>query len=341
VRLAHENPDEWEGASKQLLDYVGIATEEVLSALHRKRQGSKDSPKPALFQLDDQYIDNLFAERFGVKKEPERPIRTTGYGSGLRQQVFEVIVRQAIAGAPWKEICDGPMRVNGIKPEEIEAAVAERLKELGYTRKETNVNPRAIWGLPSQHRFKQLQTRVEQALSKPLDLNEKLVQILKKDLDLRKLIVNMILHDLLIGSDWDEGLDRWIRVYEITAREIEDEIRRRVRGEGESGGPPLERVPRKPHPTKGDTNIALTLPRIKQRLVGLRDKLAKLLGTDDIDADTALRRAIEQVEILIGTVLGKQAPETTEPSARQTDDVDSTADKGDVPASGDETASGS
>ncbi len=48
------------------------------------------------------------------------------YGSGVRQQVFEVIVRQALAGAPWREICAGPMQVNNITPEEVEAEVKRR-----------------------------------------------------------------------------------------------------------------------------------------------------------------------------------------------------------------------
>lgn len=48
------------------------------------------------------------------------------YGSGVRAQVFEVIVRQALAGAPWREICAGPMQVNNITPEEVEAEVKRR-----------------------------------------------------------------------------------------------------------------------------------------------------------------------------------------------------------------------
>ena len=47
----------------------------------------------------------------------------------VRNQVFEVIVRQAIAGAPWREICAGPMKENGILPDEIEREV-ERRKDL-------------------------------------------------------------------------------------------------------------------------------------------------------------------------------------------------------------------
>jgi hypothetical protein len=48
------------------------------------------------------------------------------YGSGVRAQVFEVIVRQALAGAPWREICAGPMQVNNISPEEVETEVKRR-----------------------------------------------------------------------------------------------------------------------------------------------------------------------------------------------------------------------
>ncbi|MFA7337771.1 MAG: hypothetical protein WC028_13365 [Candidatus Obscuribacterales bacterium] len=48
------------------------------------------------------------------------------YGAGVRSQVFEVIVRQAIAGAPWQEICQGPMQVNNITIEEVEEELRRR-----------------------------------------------------------------------------------------------------------------------------------------------------------------------------------------------------------------------
>lgn len=53
------------------------------------------------------------------------------YGSGVRAQVFEVIVRQALAGAPWREICAGPMQVNNISAEEVESEVKRRQNFLG------------------------------------------------------------------------------------------------------------------------------------------------------------------------------------------------------------------
>lgn len=52
------------------------------------------------------------------------------YGSSVRQQVLEVIVRQAIAGAPWREICRGPMRVNNISEAEIVAEARARGHDL-------------------------------------------------------------------------------------------------------------------------------------------------------------------------------------------------------------------
>lgn len=54
------------------------------------------------------------------------PGTSGSYGSGVRAQVFEVIVRQALAGAPWREICAGPMQVNNISPDEVEVEVKRR-----------------------------------------------------------------------------------------------------------------------------------------------------------------------------------------------------------------------
>ncbi len=48
------------------------------------------------------------------------------YGSGVRAQVFEVIVRQALAGTQWREICAVPMQSNNISPDEVEAEVKRR-----------------------------------------------------------------------------------------------------------------------------------------------------------------------------------------------------------------------
>jgi len=68
------------------------------------------------------------------KKPTDRPNRRMSmpsagkgaYGEGVRGQVFEVIVRQGMAGAPWKMICAGPMAVNNITADEVEAEIRRR-----------------------------------------------------------------------------------------------------------------------------------------------------------------------------------------------------------------------
>ena len=57
---------------------------------------------------------------------------TSAYGTGVRQQVFEVIVRQAMAGAPWQDICKGPMNVNKISEDDVIAEVKRR-RSMGHT----------------------------------------------------------------------------------------------------------------------------------------------------------------------------------------------------------------
>lgn len=59
------------------------------------------------------------------------------YGEGVKQQVFEVIVRQAMAGAPWKQICKGPMEVNGISEQDIELELSRRKRKVHIEEKGT------------------------------------------------------------------------------------------------------------------------------------------------------------------------------------------------------------
>lgn len=53
------------------------------------------------------------------------------FGSAVRAQVLEVIVRQAIAGVPWREICMGPMQVNRISVQEVEEEIRRRGSDPG------------------------------------------------------------------------------------------------------------------------------------------------------------------------------------------------------------------
>lgn len=79
----------------------------------------------------DEIYDRMYKGPDSVRRERLHHKGREGlmgaYGGGVRQQVFEVIVRQAMAGAPWREICEGPMRVNSITIKEVEDEVRKRL----------------------------------------------------------------------------------------------------------------------------------------------------------------------------------------------------------------------
>jgi hypothetical protein len=74
----------------------------------------------------NQQMSSQAVPRQGAVTTPFAGAGPGSYGSGVRAQVFEVIVRQALAGAPWREICAGPMQVNNISPDEVEVEVKRR-----------------------------------------------------------------------------------------------------------------------------------------------------------------------------------------------------------------------
>ena len=61
-------------------------------------------------------------------EEPKKgsQAKSASFRAGIRAQVLEVVVRQAMAGAPWREICKGPMQINGISEEEVQAELDRR-----------------------------------------------------------------------------------------------------------------------------------------------------------------------------------------------------------------------
>jgi hypothetical protein len=81
--------------------------------------------------------DWCYCPHCGTKERPEnntqQPARSSlpanshaPFGSSVRAQVFEVVVRQAVAGAPWRLICAGPMKVNNITEDMVEEELKRR-----------------------------------------------------------------------------------------------------------------------------------------------------------------------------------------------------------------------
>jgi hypothetical protein len=52
--------------------------------------------------------------------------RAGSYGSGVRAQILELAVRQALSGGAWRQTCAAVMQANNISPDEVEAEASRR-----------------------------------------------------------------------------------------------------------------------------------------------------------------------------------------------------------------------
>lgn len=75
-------------------------------------------------------VGSIFTRITKAGRTDEKTV--SSYGEGVRAQVFEVIVRQALAGAPWREICAGPMKVNAITEYDVYNELARRCAILEF-----------------------------------------------------------------------------------------------------------------------------------------------------------------------------------------------------------------
>jgi RNA polymerase subunit RPABC4/transcription elongation factor Spt4 len=233
--------EDWRAIYQPVLNAVGIPMKEVEAAISE---------------------DGRIATSRG---HSETALVTRQYDpAGVRAKILEVIVRQALAGVAWREVCAGPMQVNGITPEEVEAEVKRR-KELASKSSLLSLD------------IKDLPTKIAKALKRPFNLEETLMWTLKKDLELRKQILNTIAQYAILGKDWEDEFAAWIRVYEITAIELEKEI---------EAGAKLK-----------------TPPSLSSHLVGIRANLVKLLSGDDPQTAASVNRALGQLDILVGVLL--------------------------------------
>lgn len=84
-------------------------------------------------ELNQQFNQHLINQQVQAYQQPaSKPVTSSmhspfsAYGTGIRKQVFELIVQQATTGAEWKESFTNQMRLNNIMPREIEQEVARR-----------------------------------------------------------------------------------------------------------------------------------------------------------------------------------------------------------------------
>ncbi|MBS1993308.1 MAG: hypothetical protein JSS86_08005 [Cyanobacteria bacterium SZAS LIN-2] len=131
-RLAREAVEggSWKNALEQLKDIFDIDPAEVEReiASFSEMKSWEESPGS-----DSEAAD----EKTGKKDRAGKKKSFFSFGrdkdevlSGVRDQVFEVVVRQGMAGAPWREICAGPMRTNSIDPDDVQKEIDRRKKLL-------------------------------------------------------------------------------------------------------------------------------------------------------------------------------------------------------------------
>lgn len=96
----------------------------VMEEYLRSAERIKDSPSQQKNQGNS--IADKIRQAFAGGAKETASEDGSKYGAGVRAQVFEVIVIQAMAGAPWQEICRGPMQINNITIEEVEEELQKR-----------------------------------------------------------------------------------------------------------------------------------------------------------------------------------------------------------------------
>jgi hypothetical protein len=130
----------------------------------------------AFTALDDRAVDQAFSgtnkpgDQTGESKEDSA--KSGSYGAGVRAQVFEVIVRQAMAGVAWQLICAGPMKVNSISTKEVEEEVRRRRgggpSTAGVPNRPAPTQPAGAFALPAPSARQRL-VAVESVLSVMLE----------------------------------------------------------------------------------------------------------------------------------------------------------------------------
>jgi hypothetical protein len=175
------------------------------------------------------------------------------YGFGVRSQVIEVIVRQALAGAEWQKICAKPMQVNNITVEEIEAEVRMR---------RSRAPARSFIETIIQQLFSIFPwMRKDSGDSKPAEVSPSVPPPENVDEEgyvkpPRAQIFDVIVRQALAGVPWREICAGPMQVNNITPEEVDEEVQKRRGGRGTSAAA----VPKKPKPSQGEGEISLPLP---------------------------------------------------------------------------------
>ena len=117
--IGREYSDDWPEVYAQTIKANGFSQEEIAEEVEIRKKMFKEYVEPTL-KIAEDALERLKELKDSLKEKP--PERSPG----LRAQVFEVIVRQALQGFPWETLFKEPMQTHNIEPGEIEAEVERR-----------------------------------------------------------------------------------------------------------------------------------------------------------------------------------------------------------------------
>ncbi len=225
---------EWQKICAKPMQVNNITVEEIEAEVRMRRSRA---PSRSFIETIIQKLFSIFpwmrkdssdskAAEVSPPISPPENVDEDGYVKPPRAQIFDVIVRQALAGVPWREICEEPMKAFNITPEEVEEEV-KRLK--GPMPPPPENKDAKIDFTPGAGSY---------------------------GLGVRAQVFEVIVRQALAGAPWRQICAGPMQVNSITPEEIEEEVEKRRGG----GGTSFAAVPKKPKPSQGEGEISLPLP---------------------------------------------------------------------------------
>jgi len=155
-------------------------------------------------------------------QRPEPPLRTDANTNSagephnshqpMRQQIMEIIVRQALAGVPWRDFCKTPMEQNNISPNEIEVEVKRR------------TTPQIAAAAAERQRRKDEERKQQVALEVAA---QKKQQPLSQS-EAQQQVFEVIVRLALAGGPWQVMAALPMKENSISVAEVEAEVKRRT-----------------------------------------------------------------------------------------------------------------
>ncbi len=148
----------------------------------------------------------------GLKGSPIEQSLTTPdapAADSIRSLILELIVRRAMDGIDWRTTCRGPMDVNGINPDDVEAEIKKRLANM-----QGQQDLAAI-------------VEASDDLNPDYESDDQMSNFTEVREIVREQVLAVIVEQALAGREWREACAAVMKLNGITVEEIEAEVAKR------------------------------------------------------------------------------------------------------------------